>query len=256
MAFAILSALTLFLLCTGFRSIKKRADAEQHQVSDIHLSVTFAAAAVIHLIFLLAVTIIGPWEVRIDMRQLSPVYVFGFSSALLAIRAASHKPRQNKLYATLQVVVIAAFVLHGGPDTLAFIRDLHETGRGYTAVSWQDSELLETLRSYEDSVILFSNDIEGIMFHTGIAAYRLPELQTGIPVPIREQFGSNSADPLHELFRTEDAKLIMFTSSNFRFEALYGENADERISSLTQGLRLELETSLGGIYSYPAESAP
>jgi len=255
-AFVVLSALTLLLLYKGFRSIRKRADSEQHQVSDIHLSITFAAVAVLHIIFLLAVTLIGPWDVRIDARQLSPVYVFGFSSALLAIRAHSPKPGQKKFATTLQVVIIAAFVLHGGPDALTFIRELNETGRGYTSASWQDSELLEILTSYEDSVILFSNDIEGIMFHTGIAAYRLPEMQTGIPVPIHEQFGSKSGDPLHELFRTENAKLIMFSSSNYRFEALYGENANERISHLTQGLRLEFATPQGGIYSYPVEPTP
>lgn len=255
-AFGLLSALTLFLLYTGFRSLKKNPKAEKDHETDIQLSVTFAAAAVIHLIFLLVVTLLGPWEVRIDTRQLSPVYVFGFSSAFLASRFQFHKPRQKKIGNALQALVIVAFFLHGAPDTITFARELHETGRGYTGVSWQNSELLQTLNEYEDSVIIFSNDIEGIMFHTGIPAYRLPEMQSGIPAPINEQFGSSSEDPLHELFRTENAKLIMFSSANYRFEALYGENAVERISSLTQGLQLELETSQGSIYSYPVEPTP
>ena len=255
LTFALLSSLVLVLIIAGIRLIKKNPQTPSTREMDVHLAVAFTAAGAIHLVFLLVVTLLGPWEVRIDARQLSPLFVFGFSGAFFALGCAARTPFTHKIALALQALLLTAFILHGIPGTAALGRELHAVGRGYTGVAWQDSLILETLESAPQNITIFSNDIEGIMFHTGLAAYRLPEMQSGTPVPLDEQFGSRSNDPLHELFRSGEAMLVLFEDSNWRFEEMYHEDTNARLEGLIQDLEKIFSTPEGAIFTY-SNSAP
>ena len=240
------------LLAVGITRVKRNQAVCSSDRMDVYIATLFATSALIHMLFLITVTLLGPWEVRIDTRQLSPVYLCGFTGAFLAIRCGMRTTNATYFAGALQAILVVSFILHAAPDARAFVLELHTNGRGYTSAGWQSPALLDAIEQLPAETILISNDIEGIMFFTGHAAYRLPELQTSTPARIEEVFGSNPRDMLQALFRCDDAVLVLFNESNWRFEVLYGDRTEERIEHLIDGLDIELESPQGRMYSAPS----
>jgi hypothetical protein len=215
---------------------------------DVGFALTFTLAAVAHIGFMAAVSVMGPWEVRIDERQLTPILLFGGTGALLALGAAGVVPRLSRLAAGAQLVISLLLVGNNVGEARDFVVEMHENGRGYTSAVWQEPAIWVAVRGIPDGVAIISNDMEAIVFHIGRAAYRLPELQTGEPVPVDERFGSREDDPVHRLFAREGAALVMFNASNWRLTRLYGEETGSRIGGLTQDLYVDFQCPEGAIY--------
>jgi hypothetical protein len=106
------------------------------------------------------------------------------------------------------------------------------------------------------NISLISDDIEGIMLHTGISAYRIPDLQEDQSRPIDERLGDDPDDKVHTLFRQGEAVLALFDSAKTKFYGTYEGQSDDRIRGLTAGLAECVSTCDGSIYAYSADDCP
>ncbi|MGD8603135.1 MAG: hypothetical protein PVF49_01050, partial [Anaerolineales bacterium] len=201
-----------------------------------------------HLLFMAAVTILGPWEVRIDPRQLTPEFLFGVLALLLSLEFGTSTRTRRWLSFSLQFIIVAALLVQNFSETRVLINELHTSGRGYTARIWHDSELLQAVESLPSDMVIISNDIEGLMYYTGISAYRFTEIQEGIMMPINEPYGSRLDDPLQRLYAQDCAAIVLFENEPQPFQQLYGEQANTRIHSIVSDSYQYSSSPQGGIY--------
>ena len=131
---------------------------------------------------------------------------------------------------------------------------LNTEGRGYTSRNWQDLQIIEELRRLPDTVPIVSNDPVAVIFFAARPALQLPELQDGKPVEIKARFGQRSQDEAEVAFRERDAALVLFFSTHSQLMRIYGEEVNDALRALKQGLYVHYEGSDGSIlfYSDPA----
>jgi len=212
------------------------------------LSMVMIATAFTHILFLTAVTLIGPWVVRIDIRQLSPVFLFGPLGILIIVFRAMEvflSSRTGRATATMAMVLFLASSL---PRTAQFVETLHQEGRGYASERWLSMAIFSDIEAIPENISLISNEPEAINFFTARPAYLLPELQSGTPSPLEETFGDDLDDGLQARFRRGEAALVLFTSAQNRLLPLYGDKTEERAVHLVDGLDVQYERWDGAIY--------
>ena len=248
----ILSVL-LILLVGLFSSLVRRSIRNQqrvNEVSSLFVAAAFMLTALVHILFLIAVTIIGPWEVRIDIRQLSPIYLFGPIGTLLLLFHALQSLDHRMLRYTGMTVLSLAFLVSFLPRSWDFVQTMRSEGLGYTSAYWHNATILSVVDELPDDIVIISNEPEALYFHLERRAYRLPDLQSGQPAPITETFGDDLDNRLHMLFRQNKAVLVLVSAANNRLLPLYGEQLEERLVSMVNGLDVQYERWDGAIYWY------
>ena len=188
-----------------------------------------------------------------DDRQLALSYILVLSALLFLIFAFGFTSNKKQVLIPLVLVLGAVLIISNLLSSLPYIEDMHVKGRGYTSAYWHNAPILEEIEQIPSWVTLISNEPEALNFLLDRRAYLLPELQTKVPVPIDESFGSNSQGLLHALFRETKAALVIFTAGNSQFFPLYGENTPERLNFLVEGLDHQYERRDGGIYWYRSD---
>jgi hypothetical protein len=154
----------------------------------------------------------------------------------------------------LAILLPAAFLL-----PLVFIRlpqveqnisNLHTTGKGYTAVSWQDLRIIAELKGLPASIPIVSNDPNAVMFFAARPAYPLPELKDDQPVESNAHFGLRTQDEAEATFRQNGAALVLFSNANIQLMRIYGEDWQATFRSLTDGLFIYYDGLDGSIFFY------
>ena len=139
----------------------------------------------------------------------------------------------------LAILVPAAFLL-----PLVFVRlpqvqqnlsNLHTTGKGYTAISWQDLQIIDELKSLPDSIPIVSNDPDAVMFFVARPAYPLPELKDNQPLESKARFGLRSQDEAEVSFRQDGAALVLFSNAQYSLMRIYGEEWNATLSAWISG---------------------
>jgi len=250
LALALVALVPIVLLALAFQRQRHLKSASTTYPPDLQLAAIFILVSLVHICFMAFVSLFGPWEVGIDARQLLPIFIFGCAGIFLAIGLVPDKPAPRKMATAAQLLVAAALVFSALPQTAAFVENLHANGRGYTGKDWHDTALMQAVAQLPSNTVIISNDIEGIMFHTRRPAFRLPELQTGVPAPLTQQFGSQPGDRVERLFSQGTAVLVMFDAANWRFNSIYKEETATRLQSLVRGLHRAATFPDGAIYYY------
>jgi len=88
------------------------------------------------------------------------------------------------------------------------------------------------------------------MFYLKRPAFRIRELQTGTPVYPFSRYGDNREDPTEILFVEQCVPLVIFQGDFWKFYDLYGEETEERLHALTEGLQ-NIWAGDGDIYFAP-----
>ncbi len=88
------------------------------------------------------------------------------------------------------------------------------------------------------------------MFYQKRPAFRIGELQTGTPVYPFSRYGDNQEDPTEILFVEQCVPLVIFKGAFWKFYALYGEETEERLYTMTEGLQ-HIWAGDGDIYFAP-----
>lgn len=248
----ILSGLVLLGINLGFfyQARKDHIPRAQRIAASI-----FLFHALIHILFMIGVTVIGPWEVRIDARQMAPIFLFGILGLLFSLDLGTQTRARQWVSLGLQSIIVASLIVQSLPQAEILIKEQHNQGRGYTARVWHDFELLQTLEDLPEGLVIISNDIEGLMFHVGISAYRFTEIQEGIHAPIEEPYGTQLGDPLQAIYAQDCAAIVLVNGQNRLFKNLYGPQAQARIESMVADSYLYFQSENGSIYFFDDEPA-
>jgi hypothetical protein len=245
-----LAAGFLILLGVTFRKHRMSRRAPSKSDAEFRLAAVFVLAGLIYIGFLAVVSLVGPWYVRIDERQLSPAFLCLCVGGFLTFGLMGDGPLAKRVWSAVQLACVVAVISSALPDALGFLQDLHRNGGGYTSRAWHSSALVKAAEEVPSGVAIISNDPEAILFYTRRPAYNLPELQTGVPSPIDEQFGSQPNDPLQRLFSQNGAALVMFKEADSRFDPLYGDQTPTRLQALVRGLDISRDLWDGTLYYF------
>jgi hypothetical protein len=70
------------------------------------------------------------------------------------------------------------------------------------------------------------------------------------PQVLTGRFGDDPTDSVQKAFRENGDALVLFNSSFWQFNKIYGDQTNQRLDNLTQGLYLYAQLRDGAIYMY------
>lgn len=249
---ATLVVLPIALDLKGRRNLRSR-DGER----EAFIGFLFAGFGILYLVFITGTYLFVELPKPIlDGRILMPGMLALILSILFYIHRAVEVLGAESPLRFLVIIIPIVFVLFYAPATFSLASELHPSGRGYSSAGWQNSCLIEAVKSIPPDRVIISDDIEGIMFQTGRPAYRIPDLQTGRSRPLDERLGDDPTDDVHRLFNEGKAVLVLFDSAKVKFYGTYEEETEQRIEGLTDGLVECISVCDGSVYAYDSESCP
>jgi hypothetical protein len=127
---------------------------------------------------------------------------------------------------------------------------MHLNGGGYTGKRWQESEVIEALKTIPDDIRLISDETPAILLHTERPAYEIAELWHREALEHPQTFGDDMSDEAQRVFREDGAALVLFNSAYWQFDGLYFEKTQERFDLFTRGLYEYYRGWDGAIYFY------
>lgn len=217
----------------------------------LRLISAFAAFAVLYSVFIaLAFVFVASPKPAINERILLPIQVSLFILLPVVVTFSLQALARGRGTLIMPAILAIPVVLTNLRPSAALLMDLHVNGGGYSGRAWRGSGVIELLQELPDDVQLISNDIEAIKFHTGKSAFRIPELESETKRTEFSAFGDDVSEPIELMFREGDALLVLFESSYWQFNAIYGEQTDQRMRSLTAGLSTCASLWDGSVYSY------
>jgi hypothetical protein len=179
--------------------------------------------------------------------------VIGFFSLLLFfIRAWSSTKWLNLIPIFLSIGISISY-LH---DTIGIVSQYHQNGGGYTSQYMRSSPTIRVVEQLPQNIPIISNDSALILFYTGRAAYDIAELLDSAPQEITSRYGDDPKDPAQKAFRENGGALVLFNSSSWQFEQLYGNQTTSRLEYFIQGLSVYAQSYDGVIYFYPSTRLP
>ncbi len=185
-------------------------------------------------------------------RTLLPAHIavlLGFFSLLLFFIRAWSSIKPLILIPIMLIIGISISYVH---DSIDIVSNYQQSGFGYTSRAWRDSETLQAIEKLPSNIPLISNESALVLFYTGRPAYDIPELINNVPQVLTNRFGDDPTDPVQKAFRENGAALVLFNSSLWQFNKIYGDQTNQRLDYLTRDLNIDAQLSDGAIYFYPA----
>ncbi len=218
------------------------------------LGLALALFILAYLLVLAVVQVFTYPPVTLAARMLSPVHMaFLILAVALAFLALAYLLRGKRLGATLVWLALFAllgtYVLRGG----LVARRFYGTGIGYNAPEWQESETVAAAKVLPADVPVISNEVTALMYFADRPAYTLQEIFADKPQADFTVYGAG-ADESQRVFREENGALVLFYNTLYEDYAMYGDQADERITALTKGLYPYFQSDDGAIYFYQKPS--
>jgi hypothetical protein len=216
----------------------------------VRLSLVLGLFITVYLALLAVAQVFTYPPITLDMRMFSPVHlailVMVFTMVHLALRLYAPGARLPVFAAGfIALALLGSYALRG----MLVARNYHTIGIGYTAVAWQESEVMGQLRRLPASIPIISHDSAAVMFFTGRPAYVVQEIYQDRPLEVFAPYGSGN-DEAQRVFREEGGALVLIKHSILADFAKYGPRAADRIEALTSGLVLCYEGWDGAIYFY------
>jgi 4-amino-4-deoxy-L-arabinose transferase-like glycosyltransferase len=208
---------------------------------------------VCYMVMILAVSITTYPPITIGSRMLSPVHT-AFLWLLVALSGFTvHLWEGNNRLKNLLSLALVLGVVWYGWRSARIVQQYSQTGLGYTAPAWRNSETIAALKQLPAGTILVSNETNAVEYLSGRPAYPLMEIYQVEPLPVFTRYGDGNldGDEPQRLFREKGAALVLFDTVDGQFEGYYGPRTGERLSALVSGLDKLFRGSDGGIFKYP-----
>jgi hypothetical protein len=167
-------------------------------------------------VFFLIVSIsIADAYTPLDYRILSPILIFGvvFVSAVFGSRGAVGVRRFVRPGYMVFVLIITCFNI--GRATPLMIK-MHGEGIGYASSSWRNSAAMAYIRSLPDSIPVFSNCPDGILFLTGRKSRFIPRMISTYTRNPNPDFAREIAW-LHNRVVRNGAVIVYFNAASWRY---------------------------------------
>lgn len=204
------------------------------------------------ILFLVYLTTYPP--ITIDNRMLSPAHtaVIWIAGLLLSKLFDLGLVKPMKI-----AVVIAMFGAVGwfGLRTIRIVQQNSQTGLGYNAVTWRQSQLIPAIKALPESQKLVTNETMAVLYLTGRVAEPVAEIYSDKPVFPFTRYGDGPAgkDTAETEFKQAHSLLIVFDTLESQFKSIYAEKAVERVKVFTDGLRVVASKDIGTMYYYPVD---
>jgi hypothetical protein len=242
----------LLLQRRGWRRMRASGSSSEERTAQLGANLLLLYAAV-YLVFLASSYVVSFIQPFLDQRMFLPVYLALLVSFILILFINFSAPPARKWVQAFTVVLLALIVSADSPVSL--IRDLNENGHGFTSLTWKKSQTIQAVKGLPEDTIIISNEEEAVKFLTGRVSYDLPETRRVEPLAEFYRFGEDRTDDIQSIFVEKDAALVLFDSVYWELERIYAERTGERLSALTQGLRLYGDYADGAIYFYAGSPA-
>jgi hypothetical protein len=190
--------------------------------------------------------------ITINVRMLSPLYIsVGLMVLLLLNETVLWFAKRWWVMGAAGMVLVLA-ILGYGVHSAHVVKQLHDKGMGYTSLEWQQSDTLQALKALPEDTTLVTNQDMLVLFWTGRTCYPVKEIYINEPYQTFSRFGDGdlSNDPGQNLFRQNEATLVLFDTITEQFADIYGDRTTERVTAFTSGLHLMYSGNDGGIYTY------
>ena len=243
------TAMLIVLAALSIWAARKTTESAVHKwISALWLF----AGIYIGILLLVYLTTYPP--ITIDNRMLSPAHtaVLWIAGLLLA------KLFEMDLVKPLKVAVVIAMigaVGWFGLRTIRIVRQNAQTGLGYNAVTWQQSQLIPAIKALPEGQKLVTNETMAVLYLTGRVAEPVAEIYSDRPVYPFTRYGDGpvGADPAEADFKQAHSLLIVFDTLESQFKSIYAEKAAERAKVFTDGLRVVAFGDNGAMYFYPVD---
>lgn len=203
-----------------------------------------------YITFLVVAFLLAEPQPDINTRMLAPVLIpiwICWGCALVFL-GRCFRPFRFLIYMPLLFAGVG--LLSGIPQNRDILMQLHQQGAGYTGTHWKNSGVIELVKDLPEDIDLISNDSSAILLLTGRSTYDIPELINRTRLTTYTRFGADLDDPVQEVFRSEEAVLVLFETIIWQLDPIYFEDASARLEAFTDGLNLIEETHDGALYSY------
>jgi hypothetical protein len=192
--------------------------------------------------------------ITIDNRMLSPAHtaVIWIAGLLLV------KLFEMDLVKPLKIAVIVlmfASVAWFGMRAIRIVQQNAQTGLGYNAVTWRQSQLIYAIKVLPETQKLVTNETMALLYLTGRVAEPVAEIYADKPVYPFTRYGDGPAgnDPAEPVFKSANSLLIVFDTLESQFASIYGDKAAERVKVFTEGLRVVAFGNNGAMYYHPLD---
>lgn len=254
-------ALVAWALLIAYRAWKRQRELLQSPLMRLAAALGLFILAYVALVLFVFMTTYPP--ITIGTRMFSPVHVavlwLTLTLAVLSVRAWPERREPGTPYPKKRLVVMAIaaglvlLTAWYGFRSMRIIQMTFHQGMGFNMSSWQQSDLIRYVRELPDGQLLATNEEMAVLYLTGRTSYPLAEIFFTQPVKQQARYG-DTPTPREDLgqhaFREDGALLVLFDSIHAQLESIYGEQAGERVASLTRGLRLVYQGADGAVYSY------
>ncbi|NMB53734.1 MAG: hypothetical protein GYA15_03455 [Leptolinea sp.] len=245
--------LTMIVMLAAVSIFMKKRDMTKS--SDRLISTLWIFAAVyVGVLLLVYLTTYPP--ITIDNRMLSPahvavIWIAGLLLAQLTGLKTSH------LWQTGVFLLAAASILWYGMRTIRIVQQNAETGLGYNALTWRQSQLIEAIKVLPEDQPLVTNETMALLYLTGRVASPVAEIYFDKPVYPFTRYGDGPAgrDPAEARFKAAESLLVVFDTLESQFSTIYGERAKERADVFVQGLHVAAFGDNGAMYYHPLTSS-
>jgi len=253
----LLSLFTLVMLAwcaaVGWKIIRRVVDREEVE-GRLRLSILLALFTLGHLAMVVITYIIIYPPITVNIRMLSPVHL---AVLWLVVVLLSLSRDLFPITRAMNVVVAAGAVVllvWYGWRTFRIVRYNYAAGMGFQSVEWKQSETLRQVRNLPEGTLIVTNEELVILFLLDRPSYPLAEIYLNEPLAEFTMYGDGElvGDTAQRTFREEGAALVLFDAIYDQLELIYGEDIDERVITLTEGLEKVFEGKDGAIYYYPS----
>ena len=238
---------TAIILATGiviamYLFWQSRVQGEEHE-RDVSLAALLFVYPPIYLAQLLISLSFFDASTPIDDRILSPIF---FTSSLLILSLLS-TIKSRRGYALFGSGVLVLTLLHPLPSGIGksqrLVNTYREDGRGFTSRTWQESRLVEWIRSSDPDSLIVTNEAMPVRFLTNLTTYQIPEQWDPVKDQEREDY-QEQLEVILDVLKSQRSYLVLFDPGS-------PSNLDDAI--WLDDLSLVFETNEGVIYSSYAE---
>lgn len=188
----------------------------------------------------------------LDWRLFSPFYLAAACAVFALLVLIGQSWSNPRLLKALPWLLLSVFLCANVPSVLKNAQALNRDGRGYTGRAWSESPVLALVRTLPPDTPIITNEADAVLFLTGRPAVWLPDVIASQPAQVFTRFGDSPENLPEEVsFRERGAALALFPSIISQLYGIYGDQAETRLQTLTDGLFVLAEFPMGqGIYFY------
>jgi hypothetical protein len=237
----------------AWKTIKVRGNLAVGENESLRLAILQALFALVYIAVVIFVYITTYPPITLDSRMFSPLQVTVLWLVILLVGFSIELWPGLRLLKLLLPAVLLIFAVFYGWRTQRIVRQYYRLGLGYTAPAWQNSATIKALNSLPQGIALVTNETNAVLFLTGRTAYPLAEIYSDKPLPVFSRYGDGvlKTDNGQRLFKEVHAPLVLFDTITDQMASIYGDQTDERVKALTNGLRQAFKGDDGAIYYYP-----